>query len=172
MAADGGEPPTRIMVAVNESSKVGYPRPSISCMEAFEWVLNKIIRSKSNASGFTILLLHVQAPEKGIDDSDSIYASAADIKSPKHKEVLLGLEFLEYFQKQCRDIGLACEAWVKRGDPRKLICSEVKRVQPDLLVVGCSRRGLSFYQKILIKSVSGHCRKNADCPVAVIKSSV
>ncbi|KAL3616121.1 membrane anchor in succinate dehydrogenase complex [Castilleja foliolosa] len=40
----------------------------------------------------------------GIDDSDSIYASAVDIKNPKHKKVLLELKILEYFRKQCCEI--------------------------------------------------------------------
>ena len=40
---------------------------------------------------------------------------------------------------------VACEAWIKRGDPKEVICHEVKRLQPDLLVVGC--RGLGPFQR-------------------------
>ncbi|XP_042502433.1 universal stress protein A-like protein isoform X2 [Macadamia integrifolia] len=77
--------PTRIMVAVNESSIKGYPFPSISSRYAFDWTLQKIVRS--NISGFKLLFLHVQVPDED-------------------------------------------------GDPKEQICYEVKRVRPDLLVLG------------------------------------
>ncbi|KAI3452440.1 hypothetical protein Pfo_009104 [Paulownia fortunei] len=167
MAAKDGEP-TRIMVAVNESNIKGYPHASISCRGAFEWTVKKIIRS--NTSGFKLLFLHVQVPdEDGFDDVDSIYASPEDFKSMKHRDRIRGLHLLEYFMKQCHEIGVACEAWVKKGDPRKIICYEVKRVQPDFLVVGS--RGLSPFQKIFIGTVSEFCAKHADCPVIAIKRS-
>ncbi|KAL6551484.1 hypothetical protein OROGR_007638 [Orobanche gracilis] len=168
MAAKDGKEPTKIMVAVNESNMKGYPHASISCSGAFEWTLNKIIRS--DTSGFKVYLLHVQVPdEDGFDEVDSRYASPEDIKSMKHSDILMGLELLGYFVKQCHKIGVACEAWIKRGDPRKIICSEAKRVRPDLLVVGS--RGLSIFQKIFIGTVSGYCTKHADCPTVVIKRS-
>lgn len=53
---------TRIMIGVNESSIKGYPHASISSKSAFEWTLNKIIRS--NTSGFKLLFLHVQVPDE------------------------------------------------------------------------------------------------------------
>ncbi|KAL3624253.1 hypothetical protein CASFOL_033069 [Castilleja foliolosa] len=168
MAAKGGKPLTTIMVAVNQSSVKGYPHASISCTGAFEWTLKKIVRS--NASGFKILLLRVEVPdEDGFDDEDRTYGSAEDIQSMQHSFILARLKFLKFFVKQCHDNGVACEAWIKQGDPRKLISSEVKRLQPDLLVVGS--RGLSFFQKIFIGSVSAYCQKNADCPVIVINRS-
>jgi hypothetical protein len=54
--------PTRVMMAVNESSLRGYPHPSISCRAAFDWTLSKLIRS--NTEGFQLLFLHVQVPDK------------------------------------------------------------------------------------------------------------
>ncbi|KDO66130.1 hypothetical protein CISIN_1g046819mg [Citrus sinensis] len=60
--------PTRIIVAVNESTIKGYPHASISSRGAFEWSVQKIIRS--NTSGFKLLFLHVQVP-----DEDEIFAS-------------------------------------------------------------------------------------------------
>ena len=45
-----------------------------------------------------------------------------------------------YFVSQIK-----CEAWIRHGDPKEVICSEVKRVQPDLLVVGS--RGLGPFQR-------------------------
>lgn len=54
--------PTRIMLAVNESSIKGYPHASISSRGAFEWTLQKIVRS--NVNGFKLLFLHVQVPDE------------------------------------------------------------------------------------------------------------
>jgi hypothetical protein len=54
--------PTRVMMAVNESSLKGYPHPSISCRAAFDWMLSKLVRS--NADGFHLLFLHVQVPDE------------------------------------------------------------------------------------------------------------
>ncbi|KAK9067930.1 hypothetical protein SSX86_012041 [Deinandra increscens subsp. villosa] len=52
---------TRIMLGVNESSIKGYPHASISSKSAFDWTLNKIIRS--NTAGFKLLFLQVQVPD-------------------------------------------------------------------------------------------------------------
>lgn len=60
-SAEGGEP-TRIMVAVNESTIKGYPHASISSRGAFEWTLKKIVRS--NTSDFKLLFIHVQVPDE------------------------------------------------------------------------------------------------------------
>jgi len=54
--------PTRVMMAVNESSLKGYPHPSISCRTAFDWTLSKLVRS--NPGGFHFLFLHVQVPDE------------------------------------------------------------------------------------------------------------
>ncbi|GKV07742.1 hypothetical protein SLEP1_g19472 [Rubroshorea leprosula] len=56
------DPPTRIMVAVNQSTIKGYPHASISSRGAFDWTLRKIVRS--NTAGFKLLFLHVQVPDE------------------------------------------------------------------------------------------------------------
>ena len=61
-ASASSEPPTRVMMGVNESTIRGYPHASISSKGAFEWTLNKIIRN--NFSGFKLLFLHVQVPDE------------------------------------------------------------------------------------------------------------
>ncbi|KAL8545818.1 hypothetical protein ACS0TY_005804 [Phlomoides rotata] len=166
MAASGSCEPTRIMLAVNESSIKGYPHASISCIGAFDWTLKKIVRS--NTSGFKLLFLHVQVPdEDGFDDVDSMFASPEDFKNLKHRDKKRGTHLLEYFVNQCHEIGVACEAWIKRGDPKEVICFEVKRVEPDFLVVGS--RGLGPFQKVFVGTVSEFCVKHADCPVIAIK---
>ncbi|KAI3500882.1 hypothetical protein L1887_36709 [Cichorium endivia] len=159
---------TRIMMGVNESSIKGYPHASISSKSAFEWTLNKIIRS--NTSGFKLLFLHVQVPdEDGFDEVDSIYASPEDFRNANRKDKINGSHLLEYFVNRCHDIGVACEAWVKKGDPKEVICHEVKRVKPDLLVVG--NRGLGPFQRVFVGTVSEFCVKHCECPVVTIKRS-
>jgi hypothetical protein len=59
---DGFGDPTKIIVAVNESSLKGYPHPSISSRSAFEWTLSKLVRS--NLSGFKFYFVHVQIPDE------------------------------------------------------------------------------------------------------------
>ncbi|XP_009759783.1 universal stress protein A-like protein [Nicotiana tabacum] len=163
-----GEAITRIMVGVNESTIKGYPHASISSKGAFEWTLKKIVRN--NTSGFKLLFLHVQVPdEDGFEDMDSIFASPEDFKVLKHRDKIRGLHLLEYFVNRCHEIGVPCEAWIKQGDPKEVVCHEVKRVQPDLLVVGC--RGLGPFQRVFVGTVSEFCVKHAECPVVTIKRS-
>jgi hypothetical protein len=50
------------MMGVNESTIKGYPHASISSRGAFEWTLQKIVRS--NTSGFKLLFLHVQVTDE------------------------------------------------------------------------------------------------------------
>ncbi|KAG0451535.1 hypothetical protein HPP92_026177 [Vanilla planifolia] len=157
---------TRIMVAVNESSMKGYPHPSISSRTAFEWTVSKLVRS--NVAEFRLLFLHVQVPdEDAFEDMDSIYASPEDFRHMKERERIRGLHLLEYFVGRSHQYGIPCEAWIKKGDPKEIICSEVKRVQPDLLVVGS--RGLGPFQRVFVGTVSEFCAKHVECPVITIK---
>ncbi|XP_010435628.1 PREDICTED: universal stress protein A-like protein [Camelina sativa] len=161
-----GSEPTKVMVAVNGSTIKEYPHPSISSKRAFEWTLEKIVRS--NTSDFKILLLHVQVlDEDGFDDVDSIYASPDDFRSMRETNKAKGLHLLEFFVTKCHEIGVACEAWIKIGDPKDVICKEVTRVRPDFLVVGS--RGLGRFQKVFVGTVSAFCVKHAECPVLTIK---
>ncbi|PIA40576.1 hypothetical protein AQUCO_02500349v1 [Aquilegia coerulea] len=158
--------PTRIMVAVNQSTIKGYPNASISSKRAFEWTLEKIIRT--NTTAFKLLFLHVQIPDQdGFDDVDSIYASPEDFKGLRRRDKARGVHLLEYFVGRCHEIGVSCEAWIKKGDPNQVICHEVIRVQPDFLVMGC--RGLGPFQKVFVGTVSEFCQKHVECPVIVIK---
>ncbi|KAL6954762.1 hypothetical protein U1Q18_051708 [Sarracenia purpurea var. burkii] len=154
------------MMGVNESTINGYPHASISSKGAFEWTLKKIVRS--NTSAFKLLFLHVQVlDEDGFNDMDSIYASPDDFKSMNKKETIRGLHLLEYFVNRCHELQVPCEAWIRKGNPKEVICHEVKRVQPDLLVVGS--RGLGPFQKVFVGTVSEFCVKHAECPVVTIK---
>ncbi|KAK1324969.1 Universal stress protein A-like protein [Acorus calamus] len=143
--------PTRIMVAVNESSLKGYPHPSISSRSAFIWTIEKIVRS--NFSGFKLLFLHAQVPDEDcFDDMDSIYASPQDFNDMNEKDKIRGIHLLEYFVDVAMKLG------------------EVKRIQPDLLVVGS--RGLGPFQRVFVGTVSEFCVKHAECPVITIKRKV
>ncbi|KAF5457258.1 hypothetical protein F2P56_021372 [Juglans regia] len=158
--------PTRIMLGVNVSTLKGYPYASISCTRAFEWTLQKIVRSKTSA--FKLLFLYVHVPdEDSFDDMDSIYASPEDFKSMMSRDRVMGLHLLQYFVTRCHEIRVSCVAWIKTGDPKKVICHEVKRVRPDFLVLG--NRGLGLFQRIFIRTVSDFCVKHAECPVITIK---
>ncbi|KAL5725124.1 hypothetical protein ACHQM5_008304 [Ranunculus cassubicifolius] len=166
--AESSSAPTRVMLAVNQSSIKGYPHASISSKGAFEWTLNKIIRN--NVTGFKLLFLHVQVPdEDGFEDMDSVYASPDDFRSLRKKNKAKGVHLLEYFVGRCHELGISCESWIKAGDPSQVICLEVRRIQPDLLVLGC--RGLGPFQKVFVGTVSEFAQKHAECPVIVIKRS-
>ncbi|XP_044465173.1 universal stress protein A-like protein [Mangifera indica] len=162
----GSSEPTRIMVAVSESTIKGYPHASISSRGAFDWTIEKIVRS--NTSGFKLLIIHVQVPdEDGFDDTNRIYASPEDFRNMRHGDKVRGICLLEYFVNKCHEIGIACEAWIKKGDPKEVVCREVQRTHPDLLVVGS--RGLGPFQRVFVGTVSEFCMKHAECPVVTIK---
>ncbi|KAK3405912.1 hypothetical protein EUGRSUZ_K02131 [Eucalyptus grandis] len=98
---------------------------------------------------------------------DSVYASPDDFKSLKQRDKARGIHLLECFVNRCHEIGVQCEAWIKKGDPKEVICHEVKRVKLDLLVVGS--RGLGPFQRVFVSTVSEFCVKHVECPVITIK---
>ncbi|CAN8269783.1 unnamed protein product [Cochlearia groenlandica] len=157
--------PTRVMIAVSDSKVKKHNEPSISSKRAFEWTIEKMVRS--NKLDFKILFLHVQVPDDDhLQQHDiKIYACPDDFKDMTTNSK--GLHLLHFFVNKCHEIGVGCEAWMKRGDPKDVICQQVTRVRPDLLVLGS--RGLGRFQKVFVGSVSGYCVKHADCPVLTIK---
>ncbi|URE35694.1 Universal stress protein [Musa troglodytarum] len=105
--------------------------------------------------------------QKGFDDMDSIYASPDDFQSMNQKEKIRGIHLLQYFVEHSHQLGIQCEAWIRKGDPKEVICQEVKKVQPDMLVVGS--RGLGPFQRVFVGTVSEYLVKHVDCPVVTIK---
>ncbi|KAH7280125.1 hypothetical protein KP509_37G052900 [Ceratopteris richardii] len=159
--------PTRIMLAVNQSSIKGYPNPSISSMNAFHWVVKKIIQPPTR-SHFKLLILHVQVPDDdAFDDTDSLFASKEDFQTIKHGDQIRGVHLLQHFVHECNELKIPCRAWVRKGDIREVICKEVARAHPDMLVLGS--RGLRTIQKIFVGTVSEYCVKHVDCPVLVVR---
>ncbi|EMS56469.1 Universal stress protein A-like protein [Triticum urartu] len=157
--------PTRVMMAVNESSlKGGYCMTGVILVLCFhELTWRYIVVSLQQL----VLLIPMEWPDEGFDDMDSIYASPTDFQSMKQRDRIRGIHLLEYFVNECHRLGIKCEAWTKQGDPKEVICHEVKRVQPDLLVVGS--RGLGPFQRVFVGTVSEFCVKHAECPVITIK---
>ncbi|KAF6155444.1 hypothetical protein GIB67_019970 [Kingdonia uniflora] len=118
-------------------------------------------------SCYLLPIITLLAVAIGFDDMDSVYASPGDFQDMKRRDKAKGLHLLEYFVGRCHEIGVPCEAWIKKGDPKEVICHEVMRVQPDFLVVGC--RGLGPFQRVFVGTVSEFCQKHVNCPVIVIK---
>ncbi|CAN0898879.1 Universal stress protein A-like protein [Linum grandiflorum] len=160
-------PPTRIVIAINESTMQRPQRnawrtpASISSIGAFQWTLQKIVRS--NVDDFSITFLSV-LPSHEQDTSDVQQPTAEEVDEVKNK-------LLTQFARRCYLIEtkskIACDVLVGKGDPKQVICREANRLQPDLLVVGS--RGLDVNQRMLVPSVSHYVLTNAQCPVAVIK---
>ncbi|KAF6157397.1 hypothetical protein GIB67_004335 [Kingdonia uniflora] len=167
MAEAGSEvSQTRIMVAVNESSMKGYPHASISSEGAFQWTLQKIVRY--NPNGFKVILLHAQFPPgDGFNEMDHVYTSLNDFRGMKNKNKPRGLHLLKYFVGRCQHMGVPCEAWIKRGKPEEVILLEVRRIRPDILVLGW--RGLRPFESVMYGTVSDFCEKHAECPVIRIR---
>lgn len=159
--------PTRILIAVNQSSIKGYPNPSISSLAAFNWLTQTLIPTAARPN-FKLLILHVQVPdEDAFNDMDSLYATNDDFNEMKHGERARGIHLLQHFVSLCNEIKLPCKAWIKKGDTREVICKEVARVHPVMLVVGS--RGLKAVHRVFVGTVSEHCTKHVACPVVVIK---
>lgn len=168
--AETEDNPTKVLICVNQSSIKGYPHPSLSSVDAFEWTLKKLVK-KSCRHLFKLCFLHVEVKdEDGFDDMDSIYASPDDFKNLKNREKIRGLHLLESFIRRCHEIGVPCEGWIRKGDPKEQICHEVKKIHPDILIIGS--RGLGPVQRIFVGTVSEYISKHADCPVLVIKRKV
>eukprot|EP00252_Welwitschia_mirabilis_P027227 TRINITY_DN928_c0_g1_i4.p1 TRINITY_DN928_c0_g1~~TRINITY_DN928_c0_g1_i4.p1 ORF type:complete len:113 (+),score=29.21 TRINITY_DN928_c0_g1_i4:164-502(+) len=98
---------------------------------------------------------------------DSIYASPEDFKDLKQQDKIKGMRLLEYFIKRSDECGVPCDGWLKKGNPKEVICAEVKRLKPDMLIVGS--RGLGPVQRIFVGTVSEYVFKHAECPVIIIK---
>ncbi|KAG0606761.1 hypothetical protein M758_9G165200 [Ceratodon purpureus] len=157
---------TTVMIAVNQCSK-GYPKPSISSRHAFDWILKNLIKPCCRKQ-YKLLILHVQVPdEDGLEELDSVYASPSDFQHLRHKELAKGIALIQTFVKRCNDVQIECEGWIKKGDPKDVVCKEVKRKNPDILVLGS--RGLGTLQRMFVAGVSSYVTKHVECPVIVIK---
>jgi nucleotide-binding universal stress UspA family protein len=157
---------TLVMIAVSAASK-GYPNPSISSRHAFQWVCTNLFKPCC-ADKYKLLILHVQVlDEDGLEELDSVYASPSDFQHLRQMERTKGKALIQTFVQQCHDAKIVCEGWIKKGDPKLVICEEVKKKNPDLLILGS--RGLGTLQRMFVAGVSSYVSKHVDCPVLVIK---
>ncbi|TKY52463.1 Universal stress protein A protein [Spatholobus suberectus] len=79
-----------------------------------------------------------------------------------------GLFFSLYFS--FFEIGILqinMERVVGIGDAKNVICSAVKKLDADTLVMGS--HGYGFFKRALLGSVSDYCAKHAKCPVVIVK---
>ncbi|KAI5078533.1 hypothetical protein GOP47_0006204 [Adiantum capillus-veneris] len=102
--------PTRILLAVSQSSIKGYPFPSISSMAAFHWLVEKLIHPACRPK-FKLLILHVQVPDDdAFDDMDSLYATKEDFEAMKHEDKVRGIHLLEHFVHLCNEIQVCTDS--------------------------------------------------------------
>jgi nucleotide-binding universal stress UspA family protein len=157
---------TRVMIAVNQCSK-GYPKPSITSRAAFDWIVKNLIKPCCKKR-YKLLILHVQVlDEDGLKELDSVYASPSDFQHLRHEERAKGASLIQHFIQKCHDSEIECEGWIKMGDPKAVVCEEVKKKNPDMLVLGS--RGLGTIQRMFVAGVSSYVTKHVDCPVITIK---
>ncbi|XP_044465172.1 universal stress protein A-like protein [Mangifera indica] len=155
--------PTRIMFAVSESKRYGYPHPSGISRRAFQWTLEKIVLNNTNAFRFSFI--HVHSP------------GATNAQSERNN--INGNALLQYFANRCneRQINDYEVINVVGLHVGKIICKEAKRRMPILLIVGRivqrqrPRTGLNRLTRIITGEVSKHCVKHAKCPVLTYKFS-
>ncbi|KAI3872547.1 hypothetical protein MKX03_012246 [Papaver bracteatum] len=123
------------------------------------------ILSLCGSFSFTVEGVGLQTRTGGLrfDDMDNIFASPADFQALKSRDRKRWLHLLEHFVERCHQIG----AWIKSGDAKEVICNEVRRVRPDLLVVGC--HGLGPFHRVFVGTVSEFYQKHAECPIITIK---
>jgi nucleotide-binding universal stress UspA family protein len=67
--------------------------------------------------------------------------------------------------QQLRAVGLAAEALVKTGDPKRVLAHEAEQWQADCIFVGA--RGLSLIERFVLGSVSAAVTARAHCTVEV-----
>lgn len=63
--------------------------------------------------------------------------------------------------------GLAADAILAVGDPRKMILEAVESKKPDMLVV--ARRGIGLLERMVLGSVSAFLVRHAKCPILVFQ---
>jgi nucleotide-binding universal stress UspA family protein len=65
-----------------------------------------------------------------------------------------------------KDKGIQTRALSAGGDPRKMIEEQIKKEQPDLVVMG--KRGLGTVSSFFLGSVSNHVTQSCSTPIAVV----
>ncbi|KAG5061863.1 hypothetical protein AAZX31_02G012600 [Glycine max] len=147
----------KIMVAVDESQESMY---ALSCC-----ITNLI--SQTNK----LLLLYVRPPSAFYSLDAAGYHFSSDVVDAMEKYSMhLANSVMERAEAVCRDLNatnINVERVIGVGHAKNVICSAVKKLEADTLVMGT--HGYGFIKRALLGSVSDHCAKHAKCPVVIVK---
>ncbi|KAL5136487.1 Universal stress protein A-like protein [Glycine soja] len=147
----------KIMVAVDESQE---------SMHALSWCITNLI-SETNK----LVLLYVRPPSGFYSLDAAGYNFSSDVVDAMEKYSMhLANSVMERAEAVCRDLNatnINMERVVGVGHAKNVICSAVKKLEADTLVMGT--HGYGFFKRALLGSVSDHCAKHAKCPVVIVK---
>ncbi|KAK7278186.1 hypothetical protein RJT34_23211 [Clitoria ternatea] len=157
----------KIMVAVDESQESMY---------ALSWCITNLISdttttNNNNPTYNKLVLLYVRPPSAFYSLDAAGYVFSTDVIDAMEKySIQLANSVMERAEATCRNLNatnIKMERVVGIGDAKNVICSAVKKLQADTLVMGS--HGYGFFKRALLGSVSDHCAKNAKCPVVIVK---
>ncbi|RDX89619.1 Universal stress protein A-like protein, partial [Mucuna pruriens] len=149
----------KIMVAVDESQESMY---------ALSWCITNLM---SDANNNKLLLLYVRPPSAfySLDAAGYIFSTDVIDAMEKYSMKLANsvMERAEAIFRNLNATSINMERVVGIGDAKNVICSAVKKLEADTLVMGS--HGYGFFKRTLLGSVSDHCAKHAKCPVVIVK---
>ncbi|KAL1312733.1 hypothetical protein HN51_039335 [Arachis hypogaea] len=150
----------KIMVAVDESQESMY---------ALSWCLSNLV--SDNVDNVKLVLLYVKPPPSVYPLDAAGYIFSSDVVSTMEKYGKdLANSVMERAGDICRKLNttnMSMERVIGSGDAKNVICSAVKKLEADTLVMGTHSYG--FFKRALLGSVSDHCAKHAKCPVVIVK---
>lgn len=151
----------KIMVAVDESQESMY---------ALSWCITNLV-SDNTPTNNKLVLLYVRPPSAfySLDAAGYIFSTDVVDAMEKYSMHLADsvMERAEAIRRNLNATNINMERVVGIGDARNVICSAVKKLEADTLVMGT--HGYGFFKRALLGSVSDHCAKHATCPVVIVK---
>ncbi|KAK7392246.1 hypothetical protein VNO78_20678 [Psophocarpus tetragonolobus] len=147
----------KIMVAVDESQESMY---------ALSWCLSNLISDTNK-----LVLLYVRPPSAFYSLDAAGYIFSTDVVDAMEKYSMhLANSVMQRAEAICKNFNASninMERVVGVGHAKYVICSAVKKLEADTLVMGT--HGYGFFKRALLGSVSDHCAKHANCPVVIVK---
>ncbi|XP_057428273.1 universal stress protein A-like protein [Lotus japonicus] len=154
----------KTLVAVDESKE---------SMHALSWCISNLISENNNNNKIhnNLVLLYVRPPSAVYSLDAAGYIFSDDMIDAIEK---YNMQLANSVMRRAEDIcgnlnasNIKVEKVVGTGDAKNVICSAVKKLGADTLVLGSHDYG--FFKRALLGSVSDHCAKNAKCPVVIVK---
>ncbi|KAG2697627.1 hypothetical protein I3760_07G115300 [Carya illinoinensis] len=149
----------KIVVAVDESEESMY---------ALSWCLENLVPHNNKS---TLVLLYVKPPPTVYALDAAGYMFASDAVSALEK---CGSDLVNSVMARAQAVirnfdtdNTNLERITGSGDAKDVICSTVKKLGADTLVMGS--HGYGFFKRALLGSVSDYCAKHAECPVVIVK---